>query len=212
MHRLLGPLALGDVAVNRDKASPRHRVAADLENGAIGALALRAISLVGAVDTPLHYRFDIARTEFAAFSQMPEKFVEGRADADQRVWKAVDFLEISISRDKLSIAVEHRDALRQVLEKAPQLGLAPGQLGRPLVDDLLQSRRRLGAFGNELVELNRVAPEHLDGPRHRRNLVPPGSRHNAVTRTLGDVDHRAAEARQAPHDAAPDVKPHNQHR
>ena len=56
------------------------------------------------------------------------------------------------------------------------------------------------------------AAEDLDGPPHGGDLVGSGNRHEGCAPAAGDLDHHAAQARQARHDIAPDIEPDDQQR
>ena len=97
-----------------------------------------------------------------------------------------------------------------VVESDTQHLAAPLQLGGALLDDLFQPDGCVGAFREQLIQLDGVSPKYFDGSSHGAHFVGPRHRNRAFASARRNSHHRAAQMREAMHDVASDVQPGNQ--
>ncbi len=120
-------------------------------------------------------------------------------------------LEALVPSHHAPLAVEHHHAVPHIVEGHAQHGAAPLEFARPLIDHLLEPRRRLLALLEQALQLDCIAPKDLDRPAHRGDLVGSLRGHGGVESAARDGEHPVAERGQAADDIAADVKPHDQH-
>ena len=123
----LGALALGDVGIDQHKAAARHRVAAHLDDPAVGPRALEAHLPSGVFDGAAQLRFEIGRV-LAAVSEIAEILGIARPLRQEGVRQIEHLLEIAVPRGEAHLGVEHDDAVAHIVEGDAQLGLALAQL------------------------------------------------------------------------------------
>ena len=126
-NRLLGMLSLGDVAVNEHKATTRHRIAAHLDDAAVGPRPFDAHFAAGIFDGAAQLRFEIGRV-LAAVSEIAEILGKARPRREEGVRQIEQLLEIAVPRGKPRCGVEHDDAIAHIVEGNAKLGLAVVQL------------------------------------------------------------------------------------
>src|SRR5271165_3025727 len=112
----------------------------------------------------------------------------------------------------LLLVAEHDDPVDHVVESNAQLGLALLQSTRSLLDYVLESHGGFGAFGEQFVKGDRVAPEGFDSATHCSDLVVALDGYWGEASACGDVEHRAIQPGKAANDIAPDIEPHDQNR
>src|SRR5215831_18039278 len=71
--RLLGALPLSDVGVDQHEAAARYRVAAYLDDAAVGSRALNAQLPPGVFTGAAQFSFEVGRNVLAAVSKIAEK-------------------------------------------------------------------------------------------------------------------------------------------
>ena len=103
------------------------------------------------------------------------------------------------------------DRLGDVAERAQLLDRLR-QLGRPLLDLLLEPVGSLRPLGQQLVALQRVLAEDLDHPSHLGDLVAAGNIDRAVVGAGGNGKHAVAQPHQPAQEIAADVEPDDQDR
>ena len=113
--RFLGALALGDVGVDQHEAAAGHRVAAHLDDPAVGPRALEAHLPSGIFDGAAQLRFEIGRV-LAAVGEIAEILGIARPPREEGVRQIEDLLEIAVPRGKARFGVEHGDAVAHIVE------------------------------------------------------------------------------------------------
>ena len=105
---------------------------------------------------------------------------EGDFVADAVVRQLQQLLEPLVPSHHALVAVEHHDAVPHVVEGHAQHGAAALQFARPLLDQMLEPRRRLLALLEQALQLDRIAAKDLDRPAHRGDLIGSLRGHGGV--------------------------------
>src|SRR5204862_97304 len=126
-NRLLGPLALCDVAVDKHEAAARYRVTTHLDNAAIGSRALEAKRLPGVFVSAAQIGFEIGRV-LAAIHEISEILGIAWPLCKEGVGQIEHLLEIAVPRGKARRGIEHDDAVPHIVEGDAQLGLTLAEL------------------------------------------------------------------------------------
>jgi hypothetical protein len=146
---LFGVLSLRDVCVDQHEATVRHRIAADLDNAAVGPCALIAHLQPSIVDRATKLRFEIGRDEFAPISEIAEILGTSRPPGEEGLWQLNQLLEIAVPGSQSPRGVEHDDTIAHIVEGDTQLSLPVAQfLEEPCILDRNDSL--IGESGGEL--------------------------------------------------------------
>ena len=165
----LRALALGDVAVNEDKAAVRHRVPADLDDPSVRARAFKAQLPFGIFDAAAQIRFEIGRDIFAARGEIAEIFNRARPLGEEGVRQIEHLLEVAVPRGEAQVFVEHRHTVGHIVEGDAQFGLGladlveqPRILNRDhrLGGEVLQQRNLLVGEWPNFGTVNHDVAEH----------------------------------------------------
>src|SRR5262249_38165144 len=92
----LGPLTLGDVAINDDNPAAGHRIAPGFNNSAIGPDALETQLPLRILDAAAQLRFEVGRAELAALGKITEEIGKTWAFAEKRLRQLEQLLEIRV--------------------------------------------------------------------------------------------------------------------
>ncbi len=163
---LFGAAERGDVGEGRDETATGHRVAADLDHGAVRERALGQMrrARTHLRQPPLHARVDVAGAGEPAREVVPHQLGHRPADRQQAVGIGEQFGVAAVPRDHVERRVDHADALAHVLQRRLEHALVEAQVLAGLADD-----------GGDRVELAAAfAPRHLDQQARRRGADHAG--------------------------------------
>ncbi len=147
----------GDVGIAGDKAAAGQRVAADLQHGAVGPLALELIGLrrLQVFEAATDRLLDAAAAKQAAARVVAQDVLDRPAGAHQ-LRRHPEQLDVApIPGHQAQLRVDHADALRQVLQ-----ALAIAQRGalRRLHQAVLRGTQGGGVLLDHLLQLLAAAP------------------------------------------------------
>src|SRR5262249_16265179 len=108
-------------------ASAQHRIAAYLEDAAVGPRALVAHLQPSVVDGATELSFKIRRDEFAPISEIAEILRTARPPGEEGLGQLNHLLEIAVARGKSPRGVEHDNTVAHIVEGHAQFGLALAQ-------------------------------------------------------------------------------------
>jgi hypothetical protein len=120
-------LPLGDVAINHHKTGARHRVAAHLDDAAVGPGVLETQFLIDRGEAAAQFRI-VLRAEFATLGEGAKAIGIGGPLLQERVGQVEDALEIQVPGGQPQFTVEHRNAVAHIVKGDAQLGLALADL------------------------------------------------------------------------------------
>jgi hypothetical protein len=112
---LLGALALGHVAIDHHKAAARYRIAAHLDDPAVGPGMFEAQLLADLLEAAAQFRLDVG-AEFAALREEADVVRIARTRPQQCLGQIEDALEILVPGGQPQFAVEHRDPVAHIVE------------------------------------------------------------------------------------------------
>ena len=151
---------------------------------------------------PSHFGFGVARGILAPLGQEAKVVAIPGLALEECLGQLEQFHDLPVPSGELQFRVEHEHAVLHVVEGDTQDRSAPLQFGRALLDQFFQADGRVGAFCQQMVELDGVSPEHFDGASHRGNFVGSGGRNGDFAPSRREGQHRTAQLRQPRYEIA----------
>jgi hypothetical protein len=149
-----GTFALRDVGIDQNEAAARHRITARLDDAAIGSRPFETQFLVGVLEAPAQFGFEVGRV-LAALGEIAEILDMARPLGEESIGQVEDCLEIAVPGNKARVSAEHDNAVAHIVEGDAQLGLTVAQfLEQPGILD--RDHRLVSKGGGQLDLLARV--------------------------------------------------------
>ena len=162
--------AFGDVGPGGDDAAVRHRRGAHFDHRIGGGEAL----VVGlhpphqAVDAVLDDALGVAGAEFAALGAVADDRLQGHPDLGELRRQIEDLAELAVPTDQAELAIEHRDALADLIESDLQQVAVVLDGGGGVVEQL---HRRLGRGVASLDQERQHQPRRGGADRRGEQLL-----------------------------------------
>jgi hypothetical protein len=112
----LGPLALGDVAVDQHEPAAGYGIIADLDDPAVRPGTFDRALCADHAGHPTHLRIDIGGPELAALGEIAGIIGIARTPLHEGIGEVEDLLEIQVPGRQPQPGIEHRDAIAHVIE------------------------------------------------------------------------------------------------